>query len=148
MNSVNSSHTAPKPQETLHCLLQYEQYPVSIFFQHVSGEYFMVYVRDFSTEAQIAPDDHELATDGLSKAEFRLGEDGQVKELGVLLEGEMGDAKIWFKKAGAENGDGYEKCFTAGSSAVKLESSEITSGTGGQRKLFSRSGKGLAPLFA
>ena len=108
----------------------------------------MVYVRFFTAEAREAPDDYEITTDGLSKAEFQLGEDGQVKELGILLEPEMGEAKIWFKKAGAENGGGYEKCFTAGSSAVRAESSQGASGAGGQRRLFSRFGRSLAPLFA
>lgn len=117
-------------------------------FQHVSGEYFVVYVRFFSTKGQISPDDHETATDGLAKAEFRLGEDGQVRELGVTLESEMGDAKIWFQKAGAENDDGYENRFTAGSSTVKTESSQGASASGGQRKLFTRVGESVAPLFA
>lgn len=37
----------------------------------------------------------------VSKAEFRLNEAGEVAELGVLVEPEMGDAKIWFSKDGA-----------------------------------------------
>ena len=69
-------------------------------------------------------------------------------ELGVLLEAEMGEAKIWFKKVGIENSDGYETYFKAGSSAVRTENNLGASGAGGQMKLFSRSGKGLAPLFA
>ena len=87
-------------------------------------------------------------TDDLSKAEFRLGEDGEVKEMGVLLEAEMGDAKIWFKKAGAENCDGHENLLKARDPTVKMESAQIATGARWQRKLFSRSGKGLAPLFA
>ena len=121
---------------------------MSISFQHISGEYFLIYIRWFSTEARIAPDDFEPGIDGISKAEFRIGEDGQVKELGVLLEPEMGEGKIWFKKAGAKNGHEYEKHFKAGSSAVKTESKQGASGAGGTRRLFSRSGKVLAPLFA
>ncbi len=116
-------------------------------FQHVSGEYFMIFTRAFSTEPQKAPDDYEITTDIFSKAEFRLGEDGRVKELGIVLEPVMGEAKIWFKKAGAENGDGYEKCFTGDSSAAKTDSDHSANSAGGQRKLFSRSGKHLAPLF-
>ena len=148
VNSSTSSHTASQPQATLHCLTQYEQYPFTLSFQHISGEHFMIYIRFFTAEARRAPDDYEIMTDGLSKAEFRLGEDGQVKELGALLEPEMGEAKVWFKKAGAENGDEYEKHFTAGSSAVRAENDQGASGAGGQRKLFSRSGRSLAPLFA
>ena len=107
----------------------------------------MIFTRAFSTEPRTAPDDYEITTDYLSKAEFRLGEDGRVKELGIVLEPEMGEAKIWFKKAGAENGDGYQKHFTADSSAAKAEIDHSASSAGGQRKLFSRSGKRLAPLF-
>lgn len=148
INGTNPSPTASKPQDTLHCLLHYEQWPISISFQHISGEYFLVYFRFYTTDARTAPDDYETATDGLSKAEFRLGEDGRVKELGVMLEGEMGGAKIWFKKEGTENGDGYEKISKASSSAVKTESHQGGSDAGGQRWLFSRPGKTLAPLFA
>lgn len=36
--------------------------------------------------------------DSVSKAEFRLGQDGKVKELGLQLDAEMGDEKIWFTK--------------------------------------------------
>ena len=36
--------------------------------------------------------------DQVSKAEFRLSQDGKVKELGLGLEEEMGDEKIWFTK--------------------------------------------------
>lgn len=147
INATTPSHTSSKPQETLHCLFQYEQWPISISFHHVSGEHFALYIRLYSTEGQTAPDDYETMTDELSKAEFRLGEDGQVKGLGVLLEGEMGDGKIWFKKAGAENGDVYEKCFKASSSAVKPESKQGTSGAGGQREPLFKVKRGLAPLF-
>lgn len=117
-------------------------------FLHISGEHFLIYLRWFSTEGRLAPDDFEPATDGISKAEFRLGEDGRVKELGVLLEPEMGGGKIWFKKASAENGDEYEKPSDLGSSAVKTEGTQGASGTGGTRRPFSKSGKLLAPLFA
>lgn len=124
-----------------------EQYPVSITFQHISSEYFLLYLRSYSTEPRSTTDDFEVATDGLSKAEFRLGEDGQVKEMGVVLEPAMWDAKIWFNKAEAENSDGYEKDFAAGSSAVRMESSQGANDAKGQRKLFSKFGPGLAPLF-
>lgn len=108
----------------------------------------MVYVRIFSTEAPVAADDYEIATDSLSKAEFRIGEDGQVEELGLILEAEMGEGKIWFKKAGSKNVDGPEKSFEARSSTVKTENKQGASGAGGQRKLFSKSENAWAPLFA
>ena len=147
-NGTSPSHTASEPERTLHCLLQYEQYPISISFLHITGEYFLLYLRSFSTEGRFAPDDFEPATDGISKAEFRLGEDGQVKELGILLESEMGEGKIWFKKASAEDGVDYGKPSKPGSSAAKMENNQAGSGTRATRRLFSRSGKTLAPLFA
>ena len=117
-------------------------------FQHVSGEYFLIFIRWLSTERRPPKDDFEFGMDTVSKAEFRLGEDGQVKEMGVLLEWEMGDTKIWFKRAGDENSDAHERRFAAGSSAVRTESSQGTSGVERQRTLFSASVPGLAPLFA
>ena len=36
--------------------------------------------------------------DLVKKAEIRLGKDGKVKELGVQLEEEIGDDKIWFTR--------------------------------------------------
>ena len=56
----------------------------------------MIYVR--SSEEARQPGDYEPMRDSVSKAEFRLGQDGKVKELGLRLEEEMGDAKIWFTK--------------------------------------------------
>ena len=68
--------------------------------------------------------------------------------MGVLLEPEMGEEKIWFRRVGAENNNGYEKGFRAGSSTVRMGSNQPRSGAGGQRRLFSRLGQGVAPLFA
>lgn len=144
MPSPTSSH----PQETLHCVLRYEQYPISMTFQHISGEYFLLYIRWFSTEAWTGPDHFESGTDMVTKAEFRLGEDGQVKEMGVFVEPEMGEHKIWFRKARTANSDGSWQYYTAGPSAFRAKSSHGVSGAGGQRKLFSRMGQGMAPLFA
>ena len=56
----------------------------------------MIYIR-FSGEAR-RPGDYEPLRDSVSKAEFRLGQDGKVKELGLRLDEEMGDEKIWFTK--------------------------------------------------
>ncbi len=42
--------------------------------------------------------DYHPMRDLVKKAEIRLGEDGKVKELGVQLEEEMGDDKIWFTR--------------------------------------------------
>ena len=70
--------------------------PVSIDFTHASGEYFVIYIRVLEETRQ--PGDYEPVRDMVSKAEFRLGENGEVKELGLRLQPEMGDDKIWFTK--------------------------------------------------
>lgn len=148
INRTTPSSKSPRPQETLHCVLQYEQYPITMTFQHMSGEFFLLYIRWFSTEARIRPDDFEIGTDMVTKAEFRLGEDGQVKDMGLLVEPEMGEDKIWFKKDGAENSDRSGQCYRADSSAFGAKSSQGVSGAGRQRRLFSRMGQRMAPLFA
>ena len=126
----------------------FEQYPLSLSFRHISGEYFLIYYRLFSTETEIAPDDYEIETDGLSKAEFRLGEDGRVQELGVLLEPEMGEGKIWFKKTSAWYGEGSSKSRETDSPADNMKISQPQNEATGRKGLFSRSGTILAPLFA
>ena len=150
LKSTISSDPSSLPQKILHSVFQYEQYPISLSFQHISSEYFLVYVRTFSTSARSTrSSDFEIGTDSVSKAEFRLGEDGQVKEMGVLLEPEMGGAKIWFQKekAGAKDSDGYEKY--APCSKFGRQGSQGVNSTGGLSRLFSRiPGDGMAPLFA
>lgn len=71
-------------------------WPLSIDFMHVSGEYFVVYVR--ALEDVREPDDYDPMRDLARKAEIRLGEDGKVKELGLQVEEGMGDDKIWFTR--------------------------------------------------
>ena len=56
----------------------------------------MIYIR-FSQETR-QTGDYEPMRDSVSKAEFRLGQDGKVKELGLGLDEQMGDEKIWFEK--------------------------------------------------
>lgn len=69
---------------------------VSIDFTHVSGEYFVIYVRHGGEPRRLG--NYDTMFDSVAKAEFRLGHDGKVKELGLQLEEEMGDEKIWFTK--------------------------------------------------
>ena len=71
-------------------------WPLSIDFTHVSGEYFVIYVRLLEDVRE--PGDYDAMRDSVQKAEIRLGEDGKVKELGLQLEEDMGDDKIWFTK--------------------------------------------------
>ena len=148
INGTAPSHTPSQPQKVLHCLFQYEQYPISLSFQHISGEYFLIFVRWFSTEARRATDEFEFELDSLTKAEFRLGPDGQVEKVGMVLEPEMGDAKIWFKKARARKGNEQGNRLKTSADAIMAEHYQGASGVGGQRRIFSRSGQGLAPLFA
>lgn len=70
--------------------------PTSIDFTHISGENFVIYIQAYGKTRK--PHDYEPMRDSVSKAEFRLGQDGKVKELGLGLEEEMGDEKIWFTK--------------------------------------------------
>lgn len=96
--SFNSSLSigGANPKEILHTDSYTLTGPVLIDFTHVSGENFVIYTRLYEEPRQ--PGDYEPMLDSVSKAEFRIGEDGKVKELGLLLEGEMGNEKIWFMK--------------------------------------------------
>ena len=150
LKSTISSDPSSLPQKILHSVFQYEQNTISLSFQHISSEYFLVYVRWFSASARsTGSSDFEIETDSVSKAEFRLGEDGQVKEMGVLLEPEMGGAMIWFQKekAGAKGSGGCEKYSPY--SKVGRQNSQGVNSTGGLSRLFSKMpGDGMAPLFA
>ena len=67
----------------------------------------------------------------------------------MLLEPEMGEGKIWFKKTGAWDGDGADKVHETDSPANNMKTtSQPENGARGQKGLFSRSGTMLAPLFA
>lgn len=84
------------PEEILHTGAFNILGSISIDLTHISGENFVAYVR--VDEDTRPPGDYEPTRDSISKAEFRLGEDGKVKEMGLQLEVEMGDDKIWFTK--------------------------------------------------
>ena len=151
--STNSSDRSPPPQKILLTVFQYEQYPISLSFQHISCENFLVYVRWLSTSARsTGASDFEVGRDSASKAEFRIGEDGQVKEMGVLLEPEMGGAKIWFQKerAGAKESNRYENYSKHSNSfAAGTQGSRAADSAEGQSRLFSRMpGGGMASPFA
>ena len=60
-------------------------------FEHVSGEYFLMYTSSPKM-------DGTTSLEGAVKAEFRLGASGRVEALGIAMEPEMGDDKIWYKK--------------------------------------------------
>ncbi|TAQ83561.1 hypothetical protein B7494_g8115 [Chlorociboria aeruginascens] len=63
------------------------EYPMNLSLEHVSGEFFLVDL--FAVEEG----EHEFL-----KAQFRIGEDGRVKELGVAFEEALGEELIWFER--------------------------------------------------
>ncbi|KAL9601803.1 MAG: hypothetical protein Q9219_002293 [cf. Caloplaca sp. 3 TL-2023] len=73
--------------------------PFRFTFEHVSGEFFLIIGQpdipgmegiDTTAPWQIL----------LLKAEFRIGQDGEVAEVGVDMEPQMGGEKIWFDRVG------------------------------------------------
>ncbi|KAL8827756.1 MAG: hypothetical protein Q9191_002995 [Dirinaria sp. TL-2023a] len=65
-------------------------------FEHVSGEFFII--RGYWDVGLKHIDYSDPFSINTYKAEFRIGENGKVSELGVLLEPSMGEEKIWFRK--------------------------------------------------
>lgn len=84
------------PKEVLHIDWYRLFGPISTDFTHISGENFVIYTRTY--EGKRESDDYEPMRDTVSKAEFRIGQDGKVKKLGLGLDEEMGDEKVWFTK--------------------------------------------------
>lgn len=67
------------------------------YMEHVTGEFFLVRVRMYTDEVPLSGE-YSPWLDYTMKAEFKIGEDGTVLELGVLIEPEMGEEKMWFKR--------------------------------------------------
>ena len=63
-------------------------WPFSIELQHVSSEHFIAHLHAGKG----------LVIKKRVKAEFRIGVDGKVDELGIAMEEGMPDHKFWFKK--------------------------------------------------
>ena len=137
---------------TLYSRLDNEVLPTQITLTHISASYFLFYGRFFADEPRTDPEDTEVNTDGISKAEFKLGEDGQVKMLGVLLEPEMGDNKIWFTKKGTANENEYATIVNPEPMFQKMQEHDRLRGLddkGAMPSLFSsRMGFNLAPFLA
>ena len=72
----------------------------SIAFQHVSGEFFLAYVGPHAGKAlsKGKKDQLDPFADHVMKAEFSIGEDGNVKEIGIAMEPQLGEKKIWWQK--------------------------------------------------
>ncbi|MCJ1229284.1 hypothetical protein MMC12_005949 [Toensbergia leucococca] len=60
-------------------------------FEHISSDFFLAWLRSVKT-------DGSLALAGAAKAAFTINEAGEVDELGLGIEPEMVDEKIWAKK--------------------------------------------------
>ncbi|KAL8755096.1 MAG: hypothetical protein Q9199_003885 [Rusavskia elegans] len=71
-------------------------WPYVFDFIHVSGEYFVVKGQMSTPYGEVDPTDPLEVQ--VIKAEFRLGENGEIAEFGVALEPEMKDEKIWFER--------------------------------------------------
>ena len=80
------------PQLILHADARYKTFPYLFDFEHVSGEFFLLYISRSFTEVEFGPS-------SVTKAEFRLDESGKVSEVGIALEPEMEGGEIWFKRA-------------------------------------------------
>ena len=63
-------------------------WPFSIELQHVSSEHFVAHNRR----------GNGLVITTRAKAEFRIGTDGKVSEVGIVMEEGMPEYKFWFKK--------------------------------------------------
>ncbi|KAL8735330.1 MAG: hypothetical protein Q9166_000875 [cf. Caloplaca sp. 2 TL-2023] len=71
-------------------------WPFVLDFEHVSGEYFIA--KGYMSSPLGEVDKSDPLNVIFIKAEFRLGEDGEVAEVGAALEPEMKEEKIWFKR--------------------------------------------------
>lgn len=109
----SSSNSSSGSIESLQIFLD-RLMPHVLNFEHESGEFFIL-----KAYADIPDEDMDL-DDPLHimscKGEFRLGEDGEVKEFGAAIEEEMGEDRIWFRKVGSGwracgAGDGRAKFF-------------------------------------
>jgi hypothetical protein len=64
--------------------------PQRFTFEHVSGEFFTVNSEHVADFGALFPD--------VYSAEFKIGADGRVSEVGIAWEEEMGEEKIWLKR--------------------------------------------------
>ena len=74
-------------------------WPQIINLHHISGEYFKVHAR-FAFVANTSEEfaDYVPGYEQMIPAEFRIGANGQVTEMGIGIESQMGQRKIWFRK--------------------------------------------------
>ena len=71
-------------------------WPYTFDLIHVSGEYFVAKGQMSSPDGETDPTDPLEVQ--IAKAEFRLGEDGEIAAVGAAVEPEMKGEKIWFRR--------------------------------------------------
>ena len=79
------------PDKVLHIEVSDRAWAFVVDFEHVSGEYYLIYV-------SLIHSDGSKQTMQVTKAEFQLNQAGKVARMGIAIEPEMGDDKIWFQK--------------------------------------------------
>ena len=91
----NINFTLDHDAQTLNATLLDRTWSSLLSLTHVSGEFFILrFVSNYYAE-HVENNSERINT---AKAAFRLGEDGRVRELGLGLEAEMGEEKIWFTR--------------------------------------------------
>ena len=86
-------------EQILHADFWDRTWPQLVNLHHVSGEYFLAHFR----HAALSNSSEELADyvpiwDGIRRAEFRIGANKQVSEIGIEIGPSMSEEKIWFRK--------------------------------------------------
>ena len=103
---INKNQTYSPPdlsdhrtEQLLHADVWDRTWPQVINFHHVSGEYFLAHTR-FTALANTSEEltDYVSPGDSMAPAEFRIGADGRVREMGIRIEQSMGEQKVWFRK--------------------------------------------------
>ena len=79
------------PDKVLHMDVYNRALPFVMDFEHVSGEYYLAY-------GSLIKSDGSRQMVEVTKAEFQLNQAGKVAQMGIAIELEMGEDKIWFQK--------------------------------------------------
>lgn len=94
-----SSSSVSHSKELLHADVLDRILPQIINLHHISGEYFLGHARFAAlTNTSEESTDYVSAWDNMLPAEFRIGSNGKVVEMGLSIVPQMGKEKIWFRK--------------------------------------------------
>ncbi len=86
-------------KQLLHADVLDRTWPQIINLHHVSGDYFLGHARfAILSNTSEASTDYLSDWDNMLPAEFRIGSNGKVTEMGLGNEPEMGKEKLWFRK--------------------------------------------------